>query len=316
MKSSNEYIGILESVDQHVTLIPSWNLLSFSGELRSTSAASFDVLSNVIQHFLTGQTSDVQAEAGPNATSYPLLAGGLQGLTLSVPLPAYNESLIQSLSFETLSLTPSTKRKTIQMSALIRLTINSPLGERSPLEIHQMNLTATLVYRNESIGLLNVSQAAVQSLSNSTYRVIVNETSLILSGDGSAYQRFATDFLTADRSTPIGLNVVGLGSVNAVFALGPIDVQGVAVANEVTLVGLAGFRNVSVTGISIDGEERSQLLTSINVTIVNPGITQIELLDVVLDMSDTINGTRLGFVPVSQLLLEPGENFLSLQGFV
>ena len=78
----NWSIGHVESVSQNLTLRPSLNKIVFLGELQSSSSEAYQALSTVIQNCLTDQSSDLKVLAGPNATSYPLLAVGLMGISV------------------------------------------------------------------------------------------------------------------------------------------------------------------------------------------------------------------------------------------
>ena len=307
-------IGYVQSVDTNVTLRPDNNTVAFSGELQTTSPNAYVALSEVIQNYLTGRASQVAAVAGPDATSYPLLAVAMNGLTLTVQLPAFDEQLIPALTFDSMSLVPSKTERQVLLSASITIGINSPLGQSSPLDIDSMDMDASLVYQGQDVGTLTISRAPVEQLTPTNYHTEFHGTALILSGTGEAYVTFVQHFIGANQTHPIEFRIVGSASITAHFALGPLEIKGIKVDNTVSLVGLEGFNRVLVRGISVDGEQESALQLTINATIDNPGVSAVQLQDFTLQMSDTKSGTILGRVPVPILSLQPGSNDITLNG--
>ncbi len=316
MEYNNFTIGYVESNDDNITLHSGNNSIGFFGELQRTSSESYEAISAVIQNFLTNQTSHVAALAGPNCTSYPLLAAGMVGLSLGVPMPPFDEQLISSLTFNSTSLIPSTTDRTVSFSALITIKINSPLGPQSPLLIKSMDMNVSLLYENNSVGMLNVLQVAVTNLDAITYEAQFDNKSLILDGVGTTYQKFVQDFIKANQSHPISFRIAGLASVNASFALGPLNVDGIHVDNTVSLVGLDGLNNVHINGISVDGEDGNALRLLVNATIENSGVTDVQLQNFSLYIAEAENNTILGQVPIDVLALHPGSNTIALSGLV
>ncbi|CAF3625604.1 unnamed protein product, partial [Rotaria sordida] len=228
------------------------------GELQSLSSESYNALSTVIQNFLTGQTSNIEALAGPNTTSYPLLAVGIIGLSLNVHMPPFKEQLIASLIFNSMSLIPSTNKKKVMLSASITIKINSPLGPKSPLNIQKMNMSVFLLYENDSVGILNVSQAPVKQLDAITYQSQFNTKYLSLTDTG-AYEKFTRNFISANKTHPIDFRIVGVASIVGSFALGPLNIDQLLIENNVPLVGLDSLNNVHVDEISVDRAQGAAL---------------------------------------------------------
>lgn len=270
----------------------------------------------MIRNFLTNRTSHVSALAGLNCTSYPLLSAGMAGLSLGVDMPPFNEQLISSLEFFSMSLVPSPTDKTVSLSATIVIKINSPLGTRSPLKIERMDMSASLIYENNSVGILNVLEAPVEQIDEITYQAEFDNKILILDGIGETYEKFAQDFIKANGTNLIDFRIAGLASVVGSFALGPLKVAGIRVVNDVSLVGLDGLNKVHVDGISVDGEDGNALRLTINATIENPGITDVRLENFSLFMAEAENNTILGQVPVDVLAVQPGTNEVELHGLV
>ncbi|CAF4365114.1 unnamed protein product, partial [Rotaria sordida] len=121
LQYNNWSIGYVESTNDNITIHSGENAIQFFGELQSVSSESYNALSTVIQNFLTGQISKIEALAGPNATSYPLLAAGIIGLSLNIHMPPFNEYLIASLIFNSMSLIPSTNTRNVMLSASITI---------------------------------------------------------------------------------------------------------------------------------------------------------------------------------------------------
>ena len=314
LQYNNISIGYVQSSTDNTTLHPGENAVTFVGELQSSSSESYDAISVIIKNFLTNQTTQVAALAGPNCTSYPLFASGMAGLVLGVEMPSFDQDLIASLSFDSMSLIPSTIDKTVTFSAQVTITVNSPLGVNSPLDLRTIDMAVSLVYLNNDVGLLSVVQAPVNRSDPITYHTEFNNKSLLLNGSGANYEKFAQDFINANKSNPITFSVVGLTSVLGSFALGPLNVSGIHVKNNVNLVGLNGLGDVRVHGIAVDGEEKAALRLAINVTIENDGITNVQLQNFTLYMADVNTSTVLGYVPIDILAVHPGSNNVSFQG--
>lgn len=317
LRSKNQSIGSVQSVRNETILRPESNIISFIGELQAVHPSeAYRVLSEVVENFLTDQISHVEAVAGVNATSYSLLAPSMKNLALAVGMPPYNGKLIPSLVFESMSLIPSSNSTTVQLSASIIIRIDSPLGERSPLDIRSLTMKVSLMYQGSSIGSLDISQAIIEPVNITTYRAKFNQAQMILSGTGQIYEKFAQTFILTDEENPIGFTIFGTASINGSFALGPLNVNGVPVNNDVSLGGLGGLTDVHVHGISIYGEEDDVLYLSINVTIGNPGLTNVELRNFILKLADGHTKVLLGQVLVDTLALKPGNNTMMLRGLV
>lgn len=312
----DQLIGIVYSINDSVKLVPTSNRIAFSGELESNSTESYAALLKVVQHFLTNQISQVQVLAGANATSYPLLATSMNGLTLNVEMPPFNQPVIRSLTFQSISLVPSTDSRSVLLSASIIIEINSPLGDRSPLTIQTMDMDAFLIYKNSCVGALNVYGAAVQQIDVTTYRTEFSQCVLVLSEAGISYEKFSKDFINANAIDPILFQISGKASIIGAFALGPLNIDGIPVWNTVRLAGLNGLSEVVVQGISIEGEEQRGLRLSIDATIVNPGIATVELQKFIFQLLDAETHVTLGEIPIDSLAVSPGINQVKLHGFV
>ncbi|CAF4325604.1 unnamed protein product, partial [Rotaria sordida] len=148
----------------------------------------------------------------------------------------------------------------------------------------------------------------------STYETEFNDEYLILSNTGKTYEEFAQNFIKANDINRINFRIVGIASINGSFALGQLNVDGIVVNNDISLIGLAGLNNVRVHSISVNGEVDNALQLSINVTIGNPGVTDIKLENFTLTMADSDSNTVLGRVPIDVLSLQPGNNDMTLNG--
>ncbi len=240
----------------------------------------------------------------------------MMGLSLNTHLPPFAEQLIVSLKFNSMSFIPWTTERKVTLSASILIQINSPLGLQSPLNIQTMNMNVFLLYENHSVGMLNVSQAPVQQFDAITYEAQFDNEYLILTGTGITYEKFTRNFINANKTHPIDFRIVGVASIIGSFALGPLNVDGIFVENNVSLVGLDGFNNIRVDGISIDGEKGAALRLTINTTIENPGVTNVQLQNFSLYIAEGENSTILGQVPIDVLSLQPGSNKITLNGLV
>lgn len=315
LQYENITIGYVESTTGNVSLHAGANQIPFFGELQKSSVpGSHKAILDVIQNFLTEQTSDVSAVAGSNCTSYPILANGMAGLSLGVEMPPFDKQLIASLSFGSMSLVPSTQAKSVILSASISISINSPLGANSPLSLTSMDMNADLVYQNKTVGSLEVLGSPVVQINATVYQTTFKDKLLILAGTGATYEKFAQDFIRASDANPIQFRVSGTASVTGSFALGGLAVSGIKVDNVVAIGGLDGLHDVTVDGISIDGEEGSAFRLSVKATIGNPGITTVRLEDFTLTMADSLTDTVMGRIPVDVLEIHPGNNTVQLHG--
>ncbi|CAF1115476.1 unnamed protein product [Rotaria sp. Silwood1] len=209
----------------------------------------------------------------------------MEGSSLSVQIPSFGEQLISLLIFKSMSLVPSTNRKQVTLSALIIIQMNSPLGHRSPLNIQSMDMNVHLFYEENSVGMLDFSQVPMQKLNENTYQTQFTDKCLILSDRGS-------------------------------FTLGSLSISEIIVDNNITLVGLAGLNNVRLHDISVDGDEGTALQLSINMTIGNPGVTDIKLQNFTFNIVDSDNETVLGQIPINILSLPSGNNIMTLTGLL
>ncbi|UJR07385.1 hypothetical protein I4U23_011671 [Adineta vaga] len=316
LRYNDQTIGYVNSINSNVTLHFGSNAIPFSGELQSKSPEAYKALSDVIENFLTGKTSRVSAVAGLNATSYSLLANGMKGLSLVVPMPPFNEQLIPSLIFNSMSLVPSTTEKKVKLSASITFKINSPLGQQSPLQIQTMDMGVFLYYDNNPVGMLNVSEATVKQIDDITFESVFNNKYLLISGTGKTYEKFAQNFISANKTNQIHFRVVGVASITGSFALGALNTNGIVISNDVSLVGLEGLSDVRLHAITVDGEKDNALQISINVTIGNSGVTDVRLENFELLMADTDTRTVIGHVPIDILALTPGSNNMMLYGLL
>lgn len=314
LQYENKTIGYVESTTGNVTLHAGANQVPFFGELRKSSPDSDQAILDVIQNFLTEQSSNVSAVAGLNCTSYPILAAGMAGLSLGVKMPPFDKQLIASLSFGSMSLVPSSQDKSVVLSASITISINSPLGANSPLNMNTMDMSAALVYKNKSVGSLDVFGSPVVKINATVYQTTFKNKILRLEGSGEAYEKFAQDFIRASDATPLEFRVFGTASVTGSFALGHLAVAGIKVDNAVAMGGLSGLSDVTVDGISIDGDEGNAFRLSVNATIGNPGITTVRLEDFALTMADILTNTVMGRIPVDRLEIHPGKNSVQLHG--
>ena len=314
LEYNNEIIGSVQSVSNNITLIPGTNHVEFAGELKSNSTKSYSALSHIIQNYLTNQSTEIQVIAGPNATSHPLLATAMAGLILNVDMTPFDKKVIDSLQFESMSLIPSNDDKSVTISASIIIRINSPLGNRSPLAIKKMDLDSFLVYENGSVGLLQTFNVPVEQLDVITYRSKFDNQTLRLTEPGIIYENFSRAFIDASTMNPIKFYIFGKASIVGSFALGPLNIDGILLSNEVLMVGLDKLSQVLVHGISIDGETEEGLLLSIDVTINNTGVSVVELRSFTFQLLDAQTDITLGKIPIDVLTVAPGLNDIVLHG--
>ncbi|CAF1438102.1 unnamed protein product, partial [Didymodactylos carnosus] len=308
-------LGVVQSIE-HVILVPKENLIPLKGQLRPTNMNDAHEL---IQNFLTNKPTEVNAIAGPQATSLPLLATGMNGLSLVTVMPPFQKDLIESLEFTNLTLVPSTTDTNVTLSATMRIRINSPLGKNSPLNLEKLSMKASLNYEQKEIGTLDIVDITVYTVPSltSTYETKFENIQLILT-DTSTYQLFANRFIASNEVNPIRFGISGTSNVSGSFALGPLSVSNVKVDNEVVLTGLNGLSDIQVESILIEGDQPSQgsgVALTIKTIIENAGVTTVSLKDLTLNMIN-MNSVTLGKINVDVLSLKPGTNSLTMNGFI
>ena len=242
----DQYIGDMYSPDTQ--LVPGNNTLHMNGSLAHTTAQAEH---DLIQLFLTGQTATVVASAAADASSIPLFNAGLQGLNISTAVPGNSLNLVRALSFESLQLTPSTSRLTALIDAGVQMSINSPLGEQSPLLLQMIAIDAVLVYEGQPMGEVisgSVPVFAVPGMSDTFRTNLTGELRLL--GNGSAYEAFVTALLP---STSLSLTVVGTTNITASYVLGHLSAASLPISANSSLPGLQSLAPVQERGLNITG---------------------------------------------------------------
>ncbi|CAF4093820.1 unnamed protein product [Rotaria sordida] len=123
-------------------------------------------------------------------------------------------------------------------------------------------------------------------------------------------------FINANKIHSIDFRIGGVASITGSFAHDPLNTNRILVENNIPLVGLDGLNIVHVDGISVDGEEGTALRLSINATIENPGVTDVQLQNFSFYMAEGETGTILGQIPINVLALQPGTNTVTLNGLL
>ncbi|CAF1458450.1 unnamed protein product [Rotaria sordida] len=128
--------------------------------------------------------------------------------------------------------------------------------------------------------------------------------------------KFTRKFINANKIHSIDFRIGGVASITGSFAHDPLNTNRILVENNIPLVGLDGLNIVHVDGISVDGEEGTALRLSINATIENPGVTDVQLQNFSFYMAEGETGTILGQIPINVLALQPGTNTVTLNGLL
>ncbi|CAF4140825.1 unnamed protein product, partial [Rotaria sordida] len=123
-------------------------------------------------------------------------------------------------------------------------------------------------------------------------------------------------FINANKIHSIDFRIGGVASITGSFAHDPLNTNRILVENNIPLVGFDGLNIVHVDGISVDGEEGTALRLSINATIENPGVTDVQLQNFSFYMAEGETGTILGQIPINVLALQPGTNTVTLNGLL
>ena len=306
----DQYIGDMYSIN--AALVPGNNTLPMIGSLaRTTARAEHDL----IQLFLTGQTASVIASAAADASSIPLFNAGMRGLNISTAVPGNELNLVRSLTFESLQLTPSASGMTALLNAGLQLTINSPLGEHSPLALQTVAIDSVLMYQGQPMGAVlsgAVPVSAVPGMADTFRTNLTGELRLL--GNGSVYKAFVSALVPA---VSLSLMVVGSTDITASYVLGNLSATSLPITASSSMPGLQSLAPVQERGLNITGAidcvfHPCGLTVSMAASLFNPAPVAVTLQRSALLLS--YKGDQLGRVQAEVLDIQPGPNFLTLTG--
>jgi len=165
---NGSHIGQLSSLN--VAFAQTWNTISFTGLLDSISPDNVVALEGLFNNYLGSSSSIVTASAGAAAVQNMVLALGFVGFEMDVVLPPMTASLVKGISFQSVSLDPTTAPD-MGMTATATVSINSPLGN-APLVIQAMGITGAALTDSSglAIGGFSAPSANVSSLGDETYQ--------------------------------------------------------------------------------------------------------------------------------------------------
>ena len=308
------YIG--DVYDGDAQLVPGNNSLHLQGSLVRTAAAAEH---DLIQLYLTGQTATVVASAASDASSIPLFNAGLQGLNLTTVVPGNTLSLVRSMRFEAMRLTPSASNLTAGIAVGLVVAINSPLGPASPLQLQTLAIDSVLMYDGQPMGELISAPASVSPVlagnatTTDTFRANISGQ-LRLLGSGSVYEAFVARLLPA---TALNLTVKGTTSITTAYVLGNLSASALPITAESTLPGLQSLAPVVETSLTITGQVQCAaapcgLTVHMSASLVNPSFVTVSLNHSALLMS--YKGDLIGRFEAPSLEIVPGVNVVSLPG--
>ena len=310
-----QYIGDVYSVKEE-PLVPGNNSLQMQGSLIQTTAAAEH---DLIQLYLTGQPAAVIATAASDASSIPLFNAGLQGLNLSTTVPGNQLNLVRTMTFQSMRLVPSASDLTAAIDVGLVVTINSPLGPNSPLQLQTMSIDSVLMYLGQPVGELVSGVAAVTPVytgnATATDTFTANLTGqLRLLGDGGVYEQFVAQLVPA---TSLKVTVTGTTNITTQYVLGNLSATALPVTAESTLPGLQSLAPVVEAALNITGEVQCDtppcgLTVSMAASLYNPSFVTVALNNSGLTLH--YKGDLLGRLEAPVLNINPGVNFITLPG--
>lgn len=315
--------------------------------------ANLTSLNMMINSFLQGNPSNVTARASNLASTIPLYNTGMQGLALNTVVMGNTNNLVKSMTMSSMSLIPNVQNQTVLFGANVSLTLDSPLGTHSPLNIHTLTMSANMVYNNLTIAALIVPNPVPASgiytngsLITLNFAVALS-ANMMLFGDGTNYKYFVQQFLAADSIT---VDIVGFSTASITYALGNMVASDFPLTATSLIPGMKGLSQNTVTQTVITGDRssgstvatasimhefasnnelhplRRRLLASsttctslcglnlqIAASIYNPSPASVVLTGGALVMY--YNNVPLGQITAS-LSMQPGMNNVTLSGFL
>ena len=241
----------------------------------------------------------------------------VSGLSIGADLPGIEAELIHSVEVVTFGIgfdpRPSDN---VYASGRLRVLFGLPSNVNVSLLAKKTTIEFTMGFPGRPVfGRMNLHELPVQHDQLTNELMIDFQRQLLTIVDRNAFVNFTQTFTSGGLDNRVSFGIAGLASITGLFAIGTLDVDGIALNNTISLDGLGGLKDVHVNGISINGEENGAFQLSINTTIVNPGSTFVQLQSFILQLADHQSGTMLGRILVDVLTLEPGKNTMILHGF-
>ena len=296
------------------SLVPGSNPLSLSG---TVSSSNLTVVSAMMAPFLSGDLVPVVAQGAQNGAANPVLSGALQTFSLQTLVPGLTTPLIQTIQFESMSLT-SINTTAIGIGAIVNLTLNNPLGNNVTLVVNQIAMDLVLLnilggqMLAATVPLQNAIANAVDANGNPTVTMALNIQASLTSQEQTNFALFIHNFTTQSTASLI---VTGTAQTTIyVPPLGTLHLQGVSVNNPSTLTGMGGLASNSVTAASFDASSPSSIALNLTIQVSNPSIATASLGSLTFDIVS--NGQIIGNVTAQNVVLGVGTSTLQLTGTI
>uniref|UniRef100_A0A0G4GU73 Uncharacterized protein n=1 Tax=Chromera velia CCMP2878 TaxID=1169474 RepID=A0A0G4GU73_9ALVE len=322
------------------SLMPGKNHLKLQGKIPPPAAgdsAASDALQKMMQSFLKGDALEVLVRG--LGSSQPLFDRGVKRLEMVSSLSSgsgggeggghsgvSSEELVKGFEFLGVNMdTVAGKENShVKLSGGVRVTIASPLGPNSPIEIEEVNLEGDLVYKGSSnLGKmsnakLTPSESKGRRLTGPGGETLLEfplhlEAELELTGGGGPFKSFVNDFRELDEL------VVGLGggraNVKAKTVVGPLLLDDVPLSQSSAMKGMGGLKGVAVKSFGIGGSnpDGSWDLTA-SVLLPNPSAADVDLGQRLAVGIDYMGQTLAVLESVDKITIKPGDNFVEFKG--
>ena len=290
-----------------------------------------------MSRYLSGISTPVSAVAlSPYADSIPLFNNGMQGLSLATILNGDETALITALDFEVATITPlDDDTMTLDMTALV--SMSNPLGDNSPMNVTDVDMTVTMGYEGTTIGHVLTGPIDVPSpnqINGDSHLRVPAKANMIVTDKGAAMTAFSKDLINLDA---LNISLNGATDTTAYcVALGyDMDIKGIPVVlpnadtkphplGPVTVKGMGGLKDIEILSYSISGNvpndgsedgctENCGIILDLEARVGNPspfGLVVGTLNNYIRDAQ----GVTLGTVTATDLTLTPGDNIIAMSG--
>eukprot|EP01117_Protostelium_nocturnum_P011429 TRINITY_DN4144_c0_g3_i1.p1 TRINITY_DN4144_c0_g3~~TRINITY_DN4144_c0_g3_i1.p1 ORF type:complete len:1084 (+),score=345.45 TRINITY_DN4144_c0_g3_i1:487-3252(+) len=299
-------VSIGNGIALNSSLTTGETFMHVSGVIISTPQ-SLPLLGPLISNYLGSVDSPVVAKIVD--CSNPLLKDSLVGIQLNTILPSNPQNLVKSLDFDSVNIVPLND-KIVGMKSGSVISIQQILGPNSPMDILETSLKVDLIWGERVLGNLEYS-AKVEGGDKPTFSLPIDGNVSMIQ-DGKPWATF-TEAYVADEKVVLRLK----GKMNAKVktVLGIMELSGLSMESSVTLVGMAGFNDTTVTNLNLPRDAKDGgIKIFISVIMKNPSVATMAMGD--LNFLQIYKGEQIGYLVSKNVTLVPGDNHLNLSGSI
>ena len=293
-------------------IVPGTTTLSLTGVI-APAQSNLAIASALFSAYVSQLSSFVQAIIPSDASSNPLINGGLQGLVLNTTLPGAPNPLISGLTYQQMTLDP-VSATSVPMTAGITVLLNSPLGSAAPMSVNGLTLT-NVALTNSAGNSIGGLVSTITVLSSSNTQIVTSLTGTISPGTAAQQSAFSAlmSSMVTQASTTIGLTALATAQVT--LSIGNLTLTNVtANVPSSTLTGLNNLPGVTVTSFSLGASNATGIYAAVTVQFNNPSVVTMELGTLNFDIF--FQGVQMGRMTAANANLVTGTTTMSLVGTI